>query len=217
MRKLIVSTLVLASVTAGFAAISSLAACNAEVSAVAGTGASTPPLPSATPAPTPDPTPAPTPSAPTIKAVKNASVEGSQVKIPGEIEFDSGKGTIRETPAGTEVMQTLKDFLDANPQVTKLQIEGHTDNVAPKTGTNQALSEERARNVMGWLVAKGIKKERLVAAGYGDTKPKAPNDNEANKQKNRRTEFHIVELDGKPTGGGSGAVPAATGAVVPKK
>jgi OOP family OmpA-OmpF porin len=212
-RKLIISTLVLASMTAAAAVISGVG-CQAEVNANASTGANTP-TPSATPAPTPDPTPAPTPASTGPKATRNVTLEGQQVRIPGQIEFDSGKDSIRETPEGTQVMTDLKEFLDQNPNVTKLQIEGHTDNVPPKTGTNQALSEGRAKNVMNWLIAKGIKRERLVAVGYGDSKPKAPNTTDANKQLNRRTEFHIVELDGKPTGGGSGAVPAA--AVPPKK
>jgi OOP family OmpA-OmpF porin len=181
----------------------------------AGTGATT--TPSAAPAPTPEPTPAPTP-APTPQPVKAAKfhIEGSQVKIPGEIEFDSGKASIRETEESTNVMNTLKEFLDQNPNVTKLQIEGHTDNVPPKEGTNLKLSQDRAQNVLNWLVAKGIKKERLVAVGFGDTKPKADNKTEEGRQKNRRTEFHIIEKDGKPTGGGSGAAPAGPAASAAK-
>ena len=211
-RKLMVSTLVLASMTA-LAAAASLGGCQAEVSATAGTGASAPTNTASTAAP--DPTPSATQSAApaAIKAPKGGTIDGQQVKIPGEIEFDSGKGTIRETPQGTEVMTALKDFLEANPQITKLQIEGHTDNqpLKDKTVTNEKLSQERATNVMGWLVAKGIKKDRLAAVGYGDTKPKEKNDTDAHRQANRRTEFHIVQVDGKDTGGGSGAVTAAAG------
>ena len=68
------------------------------------------------------------------------------MKIPGEIEVDSGKATIRETQAGTDVMTALKDFLEQNPGVTKLQIEGHTDNQAlkDKTMTNQKNTPETA-------------------------------------------------------------------------
>jgi outer membrane protein OmpA-like peptidoglycan-associated protein len=214
-RKLMVSTLVLASMTA-LAAAASLGGCQAEVSATTGTGASTPTPPASTPAvETATASVAPTASAaPAIKATKGVTIEGHQVKIPGEIEFDSGKATIRETQAGTDVMNNLKDFLEGNPGVTKLQIEGHTDNqpLKDKTVTNQMLSQQRADNVVGWLVAKGIKKDRLVAVGYGDTKPKEKNDNDAHRQANRRTEFHILEENGKATGGGSGAVAAAAGA-----
>jgi outer membrane protein OmpA-like peptidoglycan-associated protein len=212
-RKLMVSTLVLASMTA-VAVAASLGGCQAEVSATAGTGASTPAPPATTP-PAPDPTPAPTPApAPAIKAVKNVQIEKDQVKIPGEIEFDSGKASIRETPAGTEVMNALLDFMQTNAQVTKLAIEGHTDNVPPKdkATTNQALSQQRAENVVGWLVAKGIKKDRLTATGLGDTKPKEKNDTDAHKQANRRTEFHIIEVDGKAfQAGGAGTTAAGTG------
>lgn len=211
-RKLMVSTLVLASMTA-VAAAASLGGCQAEVSATAGTGASAPTTPASTAAPEPTPSATASAAPAEIKAPKGVTVEGHQVKIPGEIEFDSGKATIRETQAGTDVMNNLKAFLEQNPQVTKLQIEGHTDNqpLKDKNVTNMKLSQERADNVIGWLVAKGIKKERLVGVGFGDTKPKEKNDTDAHRQANRRTEFHILELDGKPTGGGSGAAAAAAG------
>lgn len=214
-RKLMVSMLVLASSTALMGAVSLGGCGGGEANISLNTGASTtPPPPASTPEPTPSATPSAAPSAaPAIKATKNVTLEGHQVKIPGEIEFDSGKASIRETQAGTDVMTALKDFLEQNPGVTKLQIEGHTDNqpLKDKTMTNQKLSEERANNVLGWLVAKGIKRDRLVAVGYGDTKPKEKNDTDAHRQANRRTEFHILEIDGKPTGGGSGAVAAAGG------
>ena len=212
-RKLMVSMLVLASSTALLGAVSLGGCGGGEANLSLNTGASTtPPPPASTPAPEPTPSASAAP-APAVKATKNVTLEGHQVKIPGEIEFDSGKASIRETPAGTDVMNALKEFLEQNPGVTKLQIEGHTDNqpLKDKAMTNQKLSEERANNVVGWLVAKGIKKDRLAGVGYGDTKPKEKNDNDAHRQANRRTEFHILEIDGKPTGGGSGAVAAAGG------
>lgn len=213
-RKLMVSMLVLASSTALMGAVSLGGCGGADANVSLSTGASTTPPPPATSAPAPEPTPSATASAaPAVKATKNVTLEGHQVKIPGEIEFDSGKATIRESQSSTDVMNTLKEFLDQNPGVTKLQIEGHTDNqpLKDKTMTNLKLSQERADNVIGWLVAKGIKKDRLVGVGFGDTKPREKNDTDAHRQANRRTEFHVLEIDGKPTGAGSGAAPAAAG------
>lgn len=224
-RKLIVSTLVLGSLTLA-AGLMSVAGCQGELNASLGNVASAPTVPPPPPPPvstTPPADPPPPPAA--VRATRNVKIEGNHVQIPGEVEFDFGKPTIRETKQTTDVLTTLKDFLDQNPNVGKLNIEGHTDNVGTKD-SNQKLSTERANNVAAWLVSKGIKKDRLIALGYGDTRPKAANDSEEHKQQNRRTEFHIAELDGKPVpqtaptgpaGAASGAPSAAASAAPPKK
>jgi len=43
------------------------------------------------------------------------------------------------------------------------------------------------------LVKSGVAEGRVVAKGYGETQPQFPNDGEANRAKNRRTEFIIIE------------------------
>lgn len=229
-RKVIVSTLALAALTVAGAAFS-IAGCKGELNANFGNvpSAPTPPPPVPPPPPPPVATTPPAPPPVAVKAVRNVKIEGDKVQIPGEVEFDFGKPTIRETKQTTDVLTTLKEFLDQNPNVGKLQIEGHTDNVGTKA-SNQKLSEERAANVVKWLAAKGVKRERLVPVGFGDTRPKAANDTDAHKQQNRRTEFHIAELDGKavapatpptpPPAASTAASAAATGsakAIAPKK
>jgi OOP family OmpA-OmpF porin len=87
--------------------------------------------------------------------------------------------------------------LDEHPRVTKLRIEGHTDN----TGThahNLDLSGKRALAIKAWLVAKGEKPERLIAVGFAETRPIADNSTAEGKAQNRRTEFHMAEMDGRP-------------------
>jgi len=56
---------------------------------------------------------------------------------------------------------------------------------------------QRALAVKAALVAKGVNKDRLIAVGFGQTKPIADNTTEDGKAKNRRTEFHVAELGGK--------------------
>ena len=73
----------------------------------------------------------------------------------------------------------------------KVSIEGHTDN-AGNPADNQKLSEERANAVLLYLVTQGVEKNRLVAKGFGATKPIADNSTETNMAKNRRTEFVII-------------------------
>ena len=56
---------------------------------------------------------------------------------------------------------------------------------------NLDLSKRRAQAVVGYLNASGIADDRIHAAGYGETRPIAPNDTEEGKALNRRIEFTI--------------------------
>ncbi|MFN8689076.1 MAG: hypothetical protein ACK5XL_03655, partial [Cyclobacteriaceae bacterium] len=55
-----------------------------------------------------------------------------------------------------------------------------------------------------YLIKKGIESKRLVAKGYGETRPIARNtnpdgsDNPEGRQRNRRTEFKILEIGPMP-------------------
>jgi len=149
--------------------------------------------------------------------VGKAKIEGDKINIPGQVEFDVDKATIRDTPQTKEILNTLNDVLKQNPKVGKLRIEGHTDNTGTKEH-NQKLSQARAEAVMKWLTDHGTDKARLEAIGYGDTKPDFANDTPENKQKNRRTEFHITVLDGKPfASAGSAGDPAPAQTTTPPK
>jgi len=134
-------------------------------------------------------------------------VQGDSVTIPGNIVFDHDKSTLKQGAGSEVVLEQLKAFLDENPQVTKLRVEGHTDNTGAKDH-NVKLSGERALTIKKWLIEKGIAKERLIAVGFGPDKPIADNKTEDGKAQNRRTEFKIAELNGKkylgqdPSGGG---------------
>lgn len=184
--------------------VTPMAACTASIRA-GGEANSTPtaaPTPAPTPTPTPTPTAAPTP-APTLTSEPPKAVQqGDQIKIPGNIVFDTDKDTIKADDKGSQdVLTQLKAFLDANPQVTKLRVEGHTDNQGD-ANHNIDLSARRALTVKKWLIDHGVPKERLVAVGWGQNKPVANNGTPEGQAQNRRVEFHIAELSGKPYLGG---------------
>jgi outer membrane protein OmpA-like peptidoglycan-associated protein len=194
-RKLIVTTTFL---VAAVAVPVLFSACQVKINEPQTTASAEPPPPPPPPAPTPDPTPAPVAKPPMARAVRNIHIEGDKVSIPGELEFDVDKAIINDTKApNKDILSTLKEFLDQNAQVTKLRIEGHTDNTGKKDH-NQQLSDQRAAAVAKWLTDHGVAASRLHTIGFGDSKPSVPNDNDANRAKNRRTEFHIEELEGKP-------------------
>ncbi len=181
-------------------------------------GAAAPPPPASSSAP-PEPPPPPEPV-----AVKNAQIEGTRVHIPHELEFAVDKATFDEQkPVNKEILSTLLEFLQKNTHVTKIRIEGHTDN-SGKPQHNKDLSQARADAVAKWLTDHGIESGRIHTIGFGDTKPEVPNDSAAHKQQNRRTEFHVEEMDGKPhvprhhggdTGGGAAPSASAAGSAAP--
>ncbi|HLZ90061.1 MAG TPA: OmpA family protein [Puia sp.] len=77
---------------------------------------------------------------------------------------------------------------------TNILIEGHTDN----TGTpeyNMELSKKRAYAVSDYLASKGVAAGRMDIKWYGETQPKYPNDNDANRALNRRVEVGISAND----------------------
>ena len=58
---------------------------------------------------------------------------------------------------------------------------------------NKTLSTNRAKAVYEYVLQKGGNvADKLSYKGYGDSKPKVPNDTPENKAKNRRTELKII-------------------------
>jgi outer membrane protein OmpA-like peptidoglycan-associated protein len=101
------------------------------------------------------------------------------------IYFDTGSDVIRgeSTPTLKEITAMLTEHADL-----KLTIEGHTDNVGD-AAANKALSEKRAAAVKAYLVSAGVAADRLSTAGFGDTKPAAPNTSAEGRRQNRRVEL----------------------------
>jgi outer membrane protein OmpA-like peptidoglycan-associated protein len=84
--------------------------------------------------------------------------------------------------------QILKKYPDRD-----ILVEGHTA-LAGTAEQRQRLSQDRAAAVGNQLVRQGVRTpEKLVFRGWGADHPVAPNDSEANKQKNRRVEITILE------------------------
>jgi len=118
--------------------------------------------------------------------LKNLSV-GNSIVLKN-IFFDFDKATLRSS--STNELERLIKLLTDVPTL-KIEISGHTDNKGAAE-YNLTLSENRAKAVVDYLVSKGISKDRLVAKGYGFSKPLADNDTEEGRQMNRRTEFEIL-------------------------
>ena len=90
------------------------------------------------------------------------------------------------------VLNQFIDFLKENPGVTA-ELQGHTDDQG-NDNENLVLSQNRAKATMNYIVSKGISKSRLTAVGFGETQPKVENNSEANRAKNRRTDFKLTGI-----------------------
>lgn len=113
--------------------------------------------------------------------------------------FDLNQATLR--PESDVELNKLVEFLNKNATL-KIELGGHTDTRGDDKA-NLKLSTDRAKAVYNFLIAKGIKAERLTFKGYGETKPVVSDaeiatlatekEREAAHQSNRRTEYKIIK------------------------
>lgn len=142
------------------------------------------------------------------------------IELPN-IFYDFGSWQLREESKAA--LDGLVETLNDNPKIT-IELGSHTDFVGSES-TNKDLSQKRAQSVVDYLIEKGIFWDRLIAKGYGESKPKKVGEANAkenkflpvgsvlteffiskltNEQKeisnqlNRRTDFRVLSTDYKP-------------------
>ena len=108
------------------------------------------------------------------------------------IYYDYNKWNIRKD--ARPQLENLVKILKRNPIV--IELSSHTDSRG-KDDYNIELSQKRAQSAVDYIVSRGIKSNRITAKGYGETQLlNSCNDgavcNEADHQKNRRTEFKVT-------------------------
>jgi OOP family OmpA-OmpF porin len=101
------------------------------------------------------------------------------------VNFDFDKAIVR--PDAKEILKSDIKILKENPQI-RVEVQGHTDDIGAAE-YNMGLSDRRANAIKDYLVSQGIAADRLTARGYGEERPRFPNDSEANRAKNRRVEL----------------------------
>jgi outer membrane protein OmpA-like peptidoglycan-associated protein/tetratricopeptide (TPR) repeat protein len=115
-------------------------------------------------------------------------IEANASVVLNNIFFDVNKFDIK--PESQVELDKIVQLLNDNPTV-KIQISGHTDNVG-KPAENLALSNNRAKTVVSYLINKRIASQRLSYKGFGETQPVADNKTDEGRAKNRRTEMKVV-------------------------
>ncbi|MGK7389188.1 MAG: OmpA family protein [Candidatus Cyclobacteriaceae bacterium M2_1C_046] len=130
-------------------------------------------------------------------------IEKNKVFVLENIYYDFNKYDIR--PDAAQELDKLVTILEDNPHI-KIELSSHTDSVDTER-YNQMLSQKRAESAVEYIVDQGIDKSRLIAKGYGESFPIAPNtnpdgtDNPEGRAKNRRTEFKIIDVAARPDKG----------------
>lgn len=119
----------------------------------------------------------------------------SRLSLNDSIHFDTGRDTIK--PESFPVLDQIAKLLQDHPELAKVRVEGHTDNVGG-AAYNRDLSRRRAASVVRYLVGKGIAADRLASAGYGFDQPIASNDTALGRAKNRRVQFTILARGAAP-------------------
>lgn len=109
------------------------------------------------------------------------------------VYYDVGRSSVQKGSA-SELVRLLK-LMQENPEII-LEVSSHTDSNGERE-FNQRLSQKRADTIVRYLVSKGIEKTRLMAVGYGESRPvNECADNvpcsEEEHQQNRRTEFKVL-------------------------
>lgn len=112
------------------------------------------------------------------------------LNMPGNVTFKSDSSDLR--PEFFEVLNSVSLVLKEYDK-TLLEVAGHTDN----TGTaayNQTLSERRAGTVGQYLESRGVRQDRIITVGAGETHPIASNDTAEGRQANRRVELNLEPI-----------------------
>ena len=127
-------------------------------------------------------------------------MELNKIFVLENIYYDLDSANIR--PDAARELDKLVQILVDNPEI-RIELSSHTDSIA-SVEYNLNLSQRRAQSAVNYLIQHGIAPDRLVAKGYGEMRPIARNtnpdgtDNPAGRQRNRRTEFKILEINAIP-------------------
>ena len=110
------------------------------------------------------------------------------LNFKSDLWFDSNSAVLKSGAQSelTKVATVLNKYPNS-----KIQIEGHTDNVEDETN-NVTLSEKRATAVKDALASKGVTSSRMQTIGFGGSKPVADNTTAVGRKANRRVEIVIV-------------------------
>ncbi len=107
------------------------------------------------------------------------------------ITFETNSAELNES--SYKELDRLVQLMKENPGII-VEISAHTDDVGSEQ-YNMKLSLRRAQAVVNYLKQKGIPQSRMVAQGYGESRPLVPNDSPEHRAMNRRVELRILKIN----------------------
>lgn len=119
-----------------------------------------------------------------------APVKESQVVRINNLFFK--KKSAELLPESFPELCRFAEFLKINKKIT-IEIDGHTDNKGDAAELLE-LSKNQAQAIADYIIAKGIKADRIVVKGYGKTQPIGFNNDEEGRELNRRIEFKVLTI-----------------------
>jgi len=127
------------------------------------------------------------------EALARVSNDWKRIAVESPITFKKETMVAECAP----VTNAVAAILLAYPEISKLEIQTHTDDVGSEK-TNNKVSQARAEYVANLFVEAGVAADRLKAVGYGESKPILPGTTKEARSINRRVEFHILTLTETP-------------------
>jgi outer membrane protein OmpA-like peptidoglycan-associated protein len=120
-------------------------------------------------------------------------IGADRLEIREMVYFQTGSARLQSR--SWALLDNVAKVLLAHPEIKLIRVEGHTDSTG-SLKTNMRLSKQRAQSVVRYLITKGgVAKERLMAEGFGPTRPLVPDAKTKDElAQNRRVEFHIAEM-----------------------
>jgi outer membrane protein OmpA-like peptidoglycan-associated protein len=112
------------------------------------------------------------------------------LNMPGNITFKTGSSDLNAD--FYKVLDGVGIVVEEYDK-TLIVVEGHTDSVGADD-MNQSLSERRAMSVGQYLTSKGVNGQRVMAAGFGESRPIASNDTDSGRSQNRRVEVRLEPI-----------------------
>lgn len=110
-----------------------------------------------------------------------------ELTVDGDVLFAYRSATILD--GGAEILDRVAELVAAHPDFG-IYVDGHAD-ATGEDEYNRALSLRRAEAVVAHLVDRGVTAGRLLARGFGESRPRAPNDTPEGRAANRRVEFTL--------------------------
>ena len=121
-------------------------------------------------------------------------VSQSQIRLifPADLTFDFDRDSVKGqfVPTLRNTGSVLREY-----DQTTVDVYGHADSVGADS-YNQDLSERRAMNVASVLMQGGVIRQRIIAEGYGESRPVASNSTDDGRERNRRVEVYISAFQG---------------------